>query len=96
MKTLIAALLLLPVVAVACPNGTTPFKDTCVVELEPYKATPVKPSDELPPDDKMPSYQREGVVIVNAVNTSDRDKDADKAKEQADREGKHAAGIPGY
>lgn len=100
MKTLIAVLLLLPGLAVAksCPAGTTQFKDACVQDdAQPYLAEAVKPSDEKPPSDKMPSYQREGISISTTVtNMAADDEKADREKAEADAEGKHAAGIPGY
>lgn len=96
MKTLLAVLLLLPGLAAAkpCPAGTTQFKDACVQDdAQPYLAEAVKPSDEKPPSDKMPSWQREGVTIVNVKNTADDDKNMDKEKAEADAEGKRKAGI---
>lgn len=97
MKKLILLLLLTPALAAACDKGCEKFKDTCVCQdATPYFGTPVQPSDEKVPDDKMPSYQREGMVLATVENTMTRDENADKAKAQADRDGKHAAGIPGY
>lgn len=94
---LIALLLLLPGLAVACDKGCEKFKDTCVCnDATPYFGNPVQPSDEKPPSDKMPSWQREGFKVVGATNTLTSDENADKTKTQADREGKHAAQIPGY
>lgn len=97
MKTLLAVLLLLPTLAVAksCPAGTTPYKDACVQDdAQPYLAEAVKPSDEKVPDDKMPSYQREGISISTTVtNMAAADEKADAEKRAADAEGKRAAGI---
>lgn len=91
---LIALLLLLPVTAGACPSGTEPFKGVCVdSNAQPYLADPVQPSDEKPPSDKMPSYQREGVTPVTRPNTLDEDIKLDREKAEADAEGKRAAGI---
>lgn len=89
----IIVLLLVPVVAGACPKGSSPYKDTCVYDLEPNIAPPVQPSDEKVPDDKMPSYQREGISIVDAPNMAYEDAKADQAKLDADKQGKKSAGI---
>lgn len=94
MKSLIVlSLLLVSGFAVACDKGCFAFKDTCACDAEPYQAETVKPSDEKPPSDKMPSYQREGVVLINAPSTADADAKADQEKAQASAEGKQAAGI---
>lgn len=95
MKSLfVAGLLFVPVTAfAACPAGTTPYKDTCVYDLVPNIAPSVLPSDEKPPSDKMPSYQREGVVIVDAPNMAEQDAKADREKLEADAEGKKRARI---
>lgn len=71
---LILILLLLPAVAVACPKGTESFKDTCVsYDSQPYFGKPVEPSDEKPPSDKMPSYQREGVHALILPTVPEQD-----------------------
>ncbi len=57
-------IVLLAVPAVACNKGCTPYSDgICVCEPSQgtYKMAPTPTSDELPPTDKMPSYQREGI-----------------------------------
>lgn len=89
------ALLLIPGVAMACPKGQSEWQNGCVVDIAPEIAAPVKPSDEKPPEDKMPSWQREGIVQINCPSKSDQDTDDDKAKLEADAQGKKAAGING-
>ncbi len=81
--------------AVACPKGQSVWQDGCVVDIQPEIAKPVQPSDEVPPTDKMPSWQREGITIVPAASstTADDDANADKAKRDADAQGRKAAGI---
>lgn len=64
-----------------------------MVDILPEIAKPVQPSDEKPPSDKMPSYQREGISVVTAPNTATEDEKADAEKRTADAEGKKAAGI---
>lgn len=66
MKTLLALAVAfaVPSLAVACPKGSEPYNGNCVVDIQPEKDnTPsVKPvSNEAPPRDKMPSYEREGI-----------------------------------
>jgi hypothetical protein len=50
-------------------------------------------SDEKPPSDKMPSYQREGITVIDAPNMAAEDTKADQEKIQADAQGKKSAGI---
>lgn len=86
-------LLFVPTVALSCPKGTEPYKDTCLVELQPEVALPIKPSDERPPEDKMPSYQRDGIVTIDEPNMATEDAKADEEKQTADIQGKNTAGI---
>ncbi len=79
--------------AVVCAPGSYQYKDGCVVDIQPEIAQPVKPSDEKPPSDKMPSYQREGIAIVDAPNMGYVDAQADQNKRDAETEGKKTAGI---
>lgn len=85
--------LLLSKFVFACPKGQSVWQDGCVVDIAPEIAKPVQPSDEVAPKDKMPSYQREGVTVITAPNMNDSDVNADKAKFQANEEGKRKAGI---
>jgi hypothetical protein len=96
MKSLIAVLLLVPAVSFAkkCPSGTEPYKGECVSsDATPYGADPVKPSEEKVPEEKMPSWQRPDVTVVNAPNMADADAKLDQEKAQADHDGKKAAGL---
>lgn len=67
MKSLIAVLFL-AVPAMACPTGTFAYEGVCAADPRPAVVAVdyVKPSDELPPKDKMPSYQREGIHVDEA------------------------------
>lgn len=68
MKTL-ALMLLLPAVSWSCPKGSTEYNGACYIELMPQSDTVDTSkwvSDEKPPTNKMPSYQREGIHIVSA------------------------------
>lgn len=52
-----------------------------------------KPSDEEVPQDKMPSYQREGINAANPPSLVAWDEALDRAKAKAEQEGKDAAGL---
>lgn len=93
MKLWIGVLLLAPTVAVACPTGMSEWNKECVVDIQPEIAPSVKPSDEKPPDDKMPSYQRADVKVIDVPSTATDDIKLDQEKAAADAEGKRAAGI---
>lgn len=90
MKTLL--LLFIPTVALSCKAGFVPT-DVPGICQEADVTDAVKPSDEKPPSDKMPSYQREGIFIVNCPSTADADARADREKADAEAEGKRKAGI---
>jgi hypothetical protein len=51
------------------------------------------PDEEKAPEDKMPSYEREGVNADMPSSLTDQDASSDKEKADADRQGKEAAGI---
>jgi hypothetical protein len=93
MKTLTVALLCLASVAYPCPKGSEPYQDTCVYDIQPETAPPVKPSEEKPPKDKMPSYEREGVHVLMPQSLVEEDRKQDEDKSNADAQGKRAAGL---
>ena len=97
MKYLPAVLLLCsaPVFAITCERGCSPFNDVCACDVQPELPYVVQPSSEKPPKDKMPSYQREGVIIIDEVNLSTTDAHADQEKAEANEEGRRAARIGG-
>jgi hypothetical protein len=78
----------------ACQKG---YKQTDVagvcVEINQDEVNPTWRSDEKPPSDKMPSYQREGVTVVDAPSMAASDAQADLDRINAIRDGKRAAGI---
>lgn len=91
MKPLILiALLAMP--ALACKEGYVPT-DVPGVCQESDVTNVVKPSNEKPPSEKMPSYQREGVFIVNCPSTADADAREDQEKRDAISEGRRRAGL---
>ncbi len=50
--------------AVACNKGCQPYQDgicVCDPPQETYKMAPTPTSEEKPPTEKMPSYQRAGI-----------------------------------
>lgn len=83
----------LAVLVLACPEGQSEWQDGCVVDIAPEIAAPVQPSDEKPPEGRMPSWQRDGVFIVDVKNWDTEDRKADQDKLDADKDGKKAAGI---
>jgi hypothetical protein len=88
-------LLFISSIAMACDKGCTEYEGNCACDQKPIiDNTPeAKPSDEKPPSDKMPSYQREGIHadMPQSKITEDAKWDAENAK--ADAAGKKAAGL---
>ena len=78
---------------VTCGKGSFEYRGECVVDIPPITAEAVLPSDEVPPKDKMPSWQREGITVIEAPNLADADAKADAEIRAANMEGKRAAGI---
>lgn len=90
------AVLFLAVPAMACPTGTVEWERGCAAIPAPKDtvAVPeVKPSTEKPPQDKMPSYQREGIHADMPNSVAGADDIADRQKADAVIEGKKKAGI---
>ena len=79
--------------AAKCGQNEFEYKGECQADIKPISAQPVQPSDEKPPTDKMPSYEREGIKVIEAQNMANSDVQADIEKFNADEEGKRAAGI---
>lgn len=79
----------------ACDPGCEEHYGVCACDQKPVADTtpPIQPSDEEPPKDKMPSYQREGVKADMPESLSAQDAKADMERAQADSEGKKAAGL---
>jgi hypothetical protein len=93
MKWIVLTLLVPGVALAVCSKGQSEWRGECVVDLVPLGAPAVKPSDEVPPSDKMPSYQREGIQVVDAPNMATEDERLDREKIEAEKDGKKAAGI---
>lgn len=95
MKSLIAVLFL-AVPAVACPTGTLAYEGVCAADPRPAVVAVdyVKPSDEKPPTNKMPSYQREGIHADMPNSVAGADDIADRQKADAIIEGKKKAHVP--
>ncbi len=90
----VALVLLLPyLMAMTCEKGCYVYEGVCACDQSPETAQPVKPSDEKPPKDKMPSYQREGVVVDMPKSQSTEEEDAARRREDAKFLGKRAARI---
>ncbi len=79
----------------ACDKGCENHNGVCACDQLPVADTTpqAKPSDEKPPQDKMPSYQREGIHADMPASTAIQDAELDREKQQADFEGKKAAGL---
>lgn len=93
MKT-IGLLLLLNVSAWACKSGYVPTDVPGVCQEGFFtKTDPAIVSDEKPPTDKMPSWQREGVIVVDRPRMAAQDEEDDLKKAAADKEGKKRAGL---
>ena len=90
--TLLISLVAASAQAFACKPGYVPT-DTEGVCVEETAQNPTWTSDEKPPEDKMPSWQREGIVLVNCPELSAQDIKADQERALADAQGKQMAGI---
>jgi hypothetical protein len=80
----------------ACPKGSTEWEGTCSQDIQPESAQVDQSkwvSDEKSPKDKMPSWQREGIHVVDAPNMTIQDAKEDAEKNDADIQGKRAAGL---
>lgn len=77
----------------ACPKGSTEYEGNCVVDIKPETGPSVVPSAERPPKDKMPSYQREGIKVIELPSLISADAKQDREWNDADMAGKKAAGI---
>lgn len=94
MKWTVLLVSLLVSVVEACKPGykSTDVPGVCV-EINQTETNPSWVSNEKPPKDKMPSWQREGITVIDApaMTTADEKEDLDKLN--ADKEGKRAAGL---
>ena len=91
-------LMLLAVPAVACPTGCVEVdKQTCACDATPLVDSKLSTinyaSDEKAPTNKMPSYERAGIKAEMPKSLIASDSDADRAKQDADAEGKRKAGL---
>lgn len=88
------AILLLAAPSFACKEGYVPTDVEGVCMAQPVQKTnPDWIVDEKVPEDKMPSWQREGVFIVNAPDLTAQDIKEDQEKASADKAGRKAAGL---
>lgn len=80
--------------AASCESGYVEYNGNCYADPKPV-AEPEQnqASDEKPPQDKMPSYEREGVHADMPKSTAAEDATRDEEKLKAEQEGKDAAGI---
>lgn len=94
---LAASLLFVAGLAGACPKGTVEYEGSCASMPSPDTSTlaPMIPtSNEKPPSDKMPSYEREGIHVDEQKPCNDTDhKCSDQQQIDAGNQGKQAAGI---
>jgi len=56
-----------------CPTGTVEYRGDCYADpkAETDNIPSVKPSDERPPADKMPSYEREGIKADPGIRAAE-------------------------
>ena len=93
MKWLLVVLLV-PAVAWSCKPGYVATDVEGVCQEGSFTHTdPAIMSDEKPPSDRMPSWQREGIKVVEAPNMEAEDHRQDVEKMDAAKEGKRRAGI---
>jgi hypothetical protein len=76
----------------SCQRGYEPT-DVQGVCVESSLPTISYASDEKPPVDKMPSYEREGVKLFDAPDLTKQDEQLDQEKDSANKAGKKDAGI---
>jgi hypothetical protein len=82
MWIVIVLLMIVPVLA-DCPKGTTPYKEgVCTADIQPETDTTpeVKPSNEKPPRNPQPAYERNDVHIVDIKPESTVDDEIAAAK----------------
>ena len=78
----------------ACKAGCEYHDGVCACEAPVHKAKPVDlSSDEKPPKDKMPSYQREGIKADMPESLKAQDEKMIREINDASLQGKKAAGI---
>lgn len=75
-----------------CPKGWVET-DVPGVCQESDTSSSVKPSDEKPPEDKMPSWQRADVKVIDAPSMTASDEKADRERAEAEADGKRKAGV---
>lgn len=92
----ILILLLLAVPVMACPDGCTVIdKQTCACEARDDSTyQPTKTSDEKPPQNQQLPWQTGEVKADMPPSLIASDSDADRAKQDADSDGKIAAHVP--
>lgn len=65
-RSAVIVLLLTSSCFAACPKGDSEWEGACTVDIQPETAVQTyKPSDEKPPKDKMPSYERAGIKVID-------------------------------
>ncbi len=89
----VAIVMMSVVYVMACPKGSYEYRGSCEYDIRPEIAQPVQPSAEKPPSEKMPSWQRAGVVIATVSSMADVDNKLDQDKRDAETDGKKAAGL---
>lgn len=78
--------------SVACQKGYVETDVPGVCMESPEMANPWV-SDEKPPADKMPSWQRENIKVIDAPSMTAQDEREDRERAEADKDGKKKAGI---
>lgn len=93
-RALLLGMLLVAQSAAACNKGCEEHQGVCACDQKPDAAPDVQAaSEEQPPKDKMPSYQREGIHADMPASTAGADARMDADRLAADQAGKKAAGV---
>ena len=61
-------------ISFACADGTISYNGACYRDFKPIESDnipEVRPSDEKPPKDKMPSYEREGIKADPGIRAAE-------------------------
>lgn len=80
----------------ACDTGCFEYEGNCACDQKPEQLKPseeIKPSDEVPPRSGMPAYQAENIKADMSSSVAAQDAKADQEKQEADLQGKKAAGL---
>lgn len=95
MKKILISLLFLTTPLWSCDQGCEEYRGSCVCEapVDKTQIDYVQPSDEQPSRHPEPAYLRGGFIVDMPDSQAAHDVMMDEARDRADAEGKHAAGL---